>query len=231
MVAATEVAGGIASGMRRTVDDIGARVAGLGAFAFVAIVVLQNIIRGSSAPANGAAGEEVLAHYADHRATTFVLVATFVLGGGALAVFLGGALRRLLAGGRPGWAITGCVGAVGVMALFAVVVGAEQAVSVVATGDRPDVGAVEALWAFHNSAFAVLGLSLAIALLGLARAGVAAGLTPRAFEVLAPVGAALLAVGVIAGPAIAAGDAMPVFGISALGFVTWLAFLGATGLR
>jgi len=96
-------------------------------------------------------------------------------------------MRRLLAAGRPGWAITGGIGAVGVMALFAVVVACEQALSVVATSATPDLGAIQALWAFHNSAFTVLYVSLAIALLGLSRAGVAAGLTPRAFERLAPV--------------------------------------------
>ena len=173
----------------------------------------------------------MLAYYADHRATTFVLVATFVLTGAGLATFLGGAMRRLLAGSRPGWAITGCVGAVGIMALFAVVVGAEQALSLIATRDQPDLGAIEALWAFHNSVFTVLYLSIGIALVGLARAGVAAGLTPRAFERVAPVGAGLLAVGAVAGPSIAAGDAMPVFALAGLGFLVWLAFLVSTGLR
>jgi hypothetical protein len=216
---------------RRTNADVGARLAGLGALAFVGIVVLQNILRGSSAPANGASGDEVLAYYAGHRTITFVLVATFVLSGAGLAAFLGGTMRRLLAGGRPAWAITGCIGAIGVMALFAVVVAAEQALSVLAMADRPDVGTIEALWVFHNSVFTVLCLSLAIALLGLSRAGVGAGLTPRAFEVLAPVGAGLLALGAIAGPAVAAGDAMAMFGLASVGFVTWLAFLVSTGLR
>jgi hypothetical protein len=217
--------------MKRRFDDIGARLAGVGAISFVAVVVLQNLIRGSSAPANGVSVEEVLAHYVDHRTTTIVLVATFVLSGGALAAFLGGAMRRLLAGSRPGWAITGGIGAVGVMALFAVVVACEQALSVVANGDRPDLGAIQALWAFHNSAFTVLYLSLAIALLGLSRAGVATGLTPRAFERLAPVGAGLLAFAAMAGPWIAAGDAIAVSGLALLGFAVWLAFLVSTGLR
>jgi hypothetical protein len=217
---------------RGALGDIGTRLAGFGAIGFVAIVVLQNLLRGSSAaPANGSSVEEVLAYYADHRATTFVLVATFVLSGLGLAAFLGGAMRRLLAGGRPGWAITGCVGAAGIMALFAVVVGAEQALSVLATGDRPDLGSIEALWTLHNSVFTVLYVSLAIALVGLSRAGVAAGLTPRAFEVLAPVGGGLLAIGAMAGPSIAAGDAMAAFGLAGLGFVVWLAFLLTTGLR
>jgi hypothetical protein len=45
------------------------------------------------------------------------------------------------------------------------------------------------------------------------------------------VGSALLLVGTLAGPYIAAGDAMPLFGLAGLGFCVWLAFLFATGLR
>lgn len=70
-----------------------------------------------------------------------------------------------------------------------------------------------------------------MALLGLSRAGVAAGLTPRAFERVAPVGAGLLLAGAITGPSIAAGDAMAVFALSFIGFAVWLGFLVSTGLR
>jgi hypothetical protein len=112
-----------------------------------------------------------------------------------------------------------------------VVVAAEQAVSVIAHSDSPDLGAVQALWALHNSAFTVLHIALAVALVGLAKAGVAAGVTPAVFDRLAPVGGALLAAGSIAGPFIAAGEAMPVMGVALLGFVTWLAFLVTTGQR
>jgi hypothetical protein len=215
---------------RRT-GDISARLAGMGALGFVGTVVAQNIIRGSSAPSNDAPGSEVLAHYADHRAMTFVLVATFVVGGVSLALFLGGAMRRLLAGVRRGWATVGYVGAAGVLALFAMVVGSEQALSVMADTSRPDVGAIEAIWTLHNSVFTVLMLFIAIALVGLSRAGVAAGITPRVFDRIAPIGGALLLVGTLAGPAIAGGDAMALFAISVIGFVVWLAFLASTGIR
>ncbi len=211
--------------------DIKARAAGLGALAFVAIVVLQNVLRGASAPANDAAGAQVLDHYADHRAITVILAVTFVLSGVGLAVFIGGAMRRLLDGGRPGWAYTGVVGAIGIMTVFAVLMGTEEALSVVATGGDPSVASVDALWALHNSVFAVLLLFVGLALLGLGRAGVAAGITPAAFDRLAPVGCALLALAAAAGPFIAAGDAMPVFGLGAVGFVIWLAFLATTGRR
>jgi hypothetical protein len=148
-----------------------------------------------------------------------------------LAAFLGGAMRRLLDTDRAGWALTGLVGATSVMALFAVVVGTEQALSVVAHQSHPSVGAIDALWALHNSVFTVLDFSIAAALLGLSRAGVAAGVTPRTFARLAPVGSALLLVGTLTGPATAAGNTMAFFGVTVAGFVVWLSFLIATGLR
>ena len=231
---ASVAAGAVESPARRSsrpFADMRARAAGIGAIAFVAIVVLQNLVRGGSAPANDASAQEVLTHYADHRGITAVLVVTFVLSGIGLAVFVGGAMRRLVASDRPAWAYMGAVGAIGIMGLFSVLVASEQALSVVATGDHPDLGSVAALWALHNSVFTVLLFSVAVALLGLSRAGVAAGITPRAFERLAPVGSGLLAIASAAGPFIAAGDAMPVFGVGVVGFLIWLAFLSTTGLR
>jgi hypothetical protein len=211
--------------------DISARLAGAGALAFVVVVAGQNVLRGASAPANGATATTVADHYADHRSVTVALVVMFVISGASLAVFLGGAMRRLTSGPRPGWACTGLVGATGIIVLFATLVGVEEALSVVATGSDPDVGAVQALWALHNSVFTVLYLAIGLGLLGLGRAGVAAGITPRAFEWLAPLGFVLLAAGAAAGPSIAAGDAAPAFGLAGLGFLTWLAFLVTTGLR
>jgi len=217
--------------LERAAGDIGARLAGAGALFFVVSVVAQNLVRGTSAPAVGASGQEALAYYADHRTLTAVLIAAFVLNVGALAVFLGGSVRRMLSASRPAWAITGVTGAVGIMALFGIMVAAEQAMTVVATADRPSVSAIEALLALHDSAFTVLHVSLAVALLGLSRAGVAAGLTPRAFTVIGPVGAGLLAISAMSGPFTAAGEAMPLLGLGLIGFVAWLGFLATTGLR
>ena len=107
----------------------------------------------------------------------------------------------------------------------------EQALSVIAHGDDPDLAAVSALWALHNSVFTVLLLFLGIALFGLSRAGVAAGITPRVFGWLAPVGSVMLAISCAAGPATAAGELGGIFGLGLIGFVIWLAFLAATGFR
>ena len=80
----------------RALGDISSRMAGAGAITFAVTVLAQNLIRGGSAPGNGATTAEVLTHYADHRALTFVLVATYVVSGAGLFVFLGGAMRRLV---------------------------------------------------------------------------------------------------------------------------------------
>jgi hypothetical protein len=216
---------------RRGLGDISPRLAGLGAITFVATVLAQNVVRGASAPANDASPSEVLTHYADHRGVTVALVAMFVLSGTALAVFLGGSMRRLLTTDRRGWALTGFVGGVGILATFSMLVGCEEALTVLAGRDQPDVGAIDALWALHNSVFTVLFLFLAVALLGLSRAGIAAGVTPRAFGRIAPIASALLLIAAVSGPSIAAGDAMPLFGLGAIGFLTWLTFLVTTGRR
>ncbi|WP_426562022.1 hypothetical protein ACPPVT_16235 [Angustibacter sp. McL0619] len=216
---------------QRAAGDISTRLAGIGALTFAGVVFAQNVIRGATAPGNGASSAELIAHYGNDGAIPYVLAATYVLSGVGMALFLGGGLRLLLAGGRRAWAVTGFVGAVSIMALFAVVVGAEQALGVVAHQTQPDVGAVQAVSALHNSVFTVLDFSIAVALLGLARAGVAAGITPRVFRRLAPVGAALLLVGTLAGPSIAEGDAMSLFGLTGIGFLIWLSFLVATGAR
>jgi len=56
-------------------------------------------------------------------------------------------------------------------------------------------------------------------------------MTPKAFARLAPIGAAMLLVGTIAGPAIAVGHAMALFAVTGVGFLIWLAFLIVTGIR
>ena len=211
--------------------DISRRLAGFGALTFVVTVLGQNLVRGATAPANGASPQEVLDHYAAHSAVTSVLVGMFVISGLGLVVFLGGAMRDLMSSARRGWALTGFVGGVAILSLFSFLVAAETALTVIAGHDHPSLGAVEAIWALHNSVFVVLLFAIAVALLGLSRAGIAAGVTPRAYRRIAPVGSAMLLVGVVSGPSIAAGDLMALFAVSGVGFLVWLSFLVATGLR
>jgi hypothetical protein len=211
--------------------DISRRLAGFGALTFVVTVLGQNLVRGATAPANGASPQEVLDHYAAHSAVTSVLVGMFVISGLGLVVFLGGAMRDLMSSARRGWALTGFVGGIAILSLFSFLVAAETALTVIAGHDHPSLGAVEAIWALHNSVFVVLLFAISVALLGLSRAGIVAGVTPPAYRRLAPIGSAMLLVGVVSGPSIAAGDLMVLFAVSAVGFLIWLSFLVATGLR
>ena len=144
--------------------------------------------------------------------------------------------RQLLAGSRPGWAITGLVGALGIFTVFALVVAAEQACSPLAAHmTSPDLGAIQApLGTTHTTASSPSSISRSPSpLLGLSRASIAAGMTPKPFTWLAAlIGAFMLVVGTIAGPAIAAeSSTMALFGVAGLGFLTWLAFLITTGAR
>ena len=211
--------------------DLSRRLAGAGAATFAVIVVGQNAVRGSAAPMPGASGADVLEYYADHRAVTTVLLASFLVGAVSLAAFVGGSMRSFLTSARRGWAITGLIGAIGVIAMFAGVVASEQALTVLASGDGADTATAESIWALHNSLFTVNFAFIALALVGLSRAGIATGTTPRPFRWLAPIGAGLLSVGTVAGAYIAAGDAAALFGIATTGFVVWLAFLVTTSTR
>ena len=208
-----------------------ARLAGFAALTFVADVILQNVVRGVSAPTNDAPASDVLTHFADHRGLSFLLIGMFVISGVSLATFLGRSMQVLTSSSRAGSARTGYLGATGILLVFGVLVACEQALSVVAHGEHPDPAAMSALWALHNSVFTVLLLFIGIALFGLARAGVAAGVTPRVFEWLAPVGSVMLAVSCAAGPGIAAGELGGVFAFGLIGFIIWLAFLTTTGIR
>jgi len=123
------------------------------------------------------------------------------------------------------------IGAAGIVALFSTVVAVEIALSTVAEQASPTAGAVQTLWVSHNSVFSILDLSIAAALLGLGLASVSAGVAPRVFRWLAPTGAVLLGIGAWASPVIVDGSAMPVMGLSLIGFLIWLAFVAATGAR
>jgi hypothetical protein len=207
------------------------RVLASGGAVFTVVVIIQNVLRGMAAPANDAAASEVLAHYRDDTAMALVLTAMFVVSGLCIAGFVAELLRRLVRRGADPWTFVGAIGAVGVIAMFSVVVAAEAALVGAAGRADPSLATVDALWLTHNAVFAVLGLSLGTALLGLARAGVAAGLTPAFFRWLAPVGAGGLCLGAAAAPVLADGSVMAAMAPSLLGFVTWLAFLVSTSRR
>lgn len=207
------------------------RVLAAGGASFALVVIVQNMLRGASAPMNDAAVTTVLDYYSDHSGLALVLSATFVASGLCLAGFVAEVWRRLGAGGGNVWASIGVIGAVGVMGMFSMVVAMEAALVGAAGRETPDLGTIDALWLAHNAVFAVLGLALATALLGLGRACAAAGLVPTFFRWLAPVGAALLSIGTVAAPVLSDGSAMPAMLPSLLGFPVWLLLLICASVR
>lgn len=215
-------------GVHRTAISA-ARIAGISGLLFVALVIGQNIIRLAIAPANDAPVASIVDHYQNDRGLYAALGTSFAASGLALAMFIAGITSRSASEEDRAWSTLGLIGGAGVMALFSAMVACEFAL-LVAT-DRAEVssGAVETLWTLHNSLFAVLNTMIAIALLGVGRAATRSSLVPSWLARLVPAGSALLLVGTLAGPQLAAGELQPLMGIAVLGFVIWLAVVATSG--
>lgn len=207
------------------------RLAAASGLTFVALAVGQNIVRAITAPANDARSTAIVAHFVDHRGAELALAATVVAGAFALALFVGHLWSQLSRDTGRSWAYTGIIGAMGIFAIFPILVACEVALLVVT--DRPAAGVetVETLWALHNALFTVNMAALGVATLGLTLAALSSGLLPRPFRIIGPLGAALLALGALVGPQIAAGDAKPAFGLSGIGYLTWLSVVATISLR
>lgn len=206
----------------------GLSAAGIG---FAVIVIAQNLLRGSAAPMNDAPVTDVLAHYRDESGLALLLTAMFVVSGLCLAGFVAELVRRLVRRGTDAWTLIGAIGGIGVIGMFSIVVASEAALVGAAGREKPDLATIDALWLTHNAVFAVLGLALATALLGLGLAASAAGIAPPFFRWLAPLGAAGLCCGAAAAPVVADGSVVAGMAPSLAGFVVWLVFLVTTGSR
>jgi hypothetical protein len=199
----------------------------LAGLAFVAILLVQNVVRLAIAPANDATAATSVNHFNDNRVLYSGLGASFAAGGVALAVFVANAWERLGQGASRPWAQVGVIGVAGIVSLFAAEVACEFALLAVTHQTAPAEAAVAAIWALHNGIFAVLTTFIGIATLGFSLAAVRARLIPSVFRILGPASAALLVVTTLAGPQITAGDLQPVMGLSGIGFVGWLALVAA----
>jgi hypothetical protein len=121
----------------------------------------------------------------------------------------------------------GVLGVGGIVALFSAEVACEVALLTAAA--QPDLGvqAVATLWVLHNSLFAVLTLSIAVALLSLSQATVASGLVHASFRFIGMVGACLLAFNTALAPLIAA-SSTPLIAVGLFGFACWVVFVIVT---
>ncbi|QZY28750.1 hypothetical protein [Nocardioides coralli] len=202
------------------------RTGGAAGLFFAASVIVQNLVRGTDAPAVGASAEEVQSWAAGATVSTALVTVLVALNLVALGLFVGAVVQEAW-GRRPALAVAGLFGVAGLMAMFLVT--ALVPVVVVARAADLEDGVLVGLMAVHDAAFSFSHPALGLALAALGLAGVAAGITPRAFAVLAPLGGALLVLAGAAAYWVVGGSPLLVAALA--GFLLWVAFLVATGLR
>jgi hypothetical protein len=202
------------------------RIAGIGGLVFVALLLVQNVVR-ASGPSLNAAPATVTSYFADHRTAALVPLGLFPVGMAAILCFAAGI--RACARDDEGrwWADLGSLAIVVLAGLFGIVNLIE--IVIAATGSdlasAPQV--VQALWTFHSAAFGLNLAAIAIALAALSRATRRSGLIPRWLALLALPGAACLFVAAIGTVSIAEGGNWLYLGY--LGFAVWALFLVVTG--
>lgn len=221
-----------AEATRRTVRARSAELpAAIGGLVFFVLLVVQNLLKAATNPANSATAAQVLRFAHDRAWTVHLLVVTYVIGFPALFLFANGLARRCseLAPATEVWSRLGRSSVAAIAVLFGLI-NVLQVVLVAARGDLArDPALVSTLWAMHNAVFTLNLVAVGGALLGLGRAAAAARLVPRWMGRLAVGGAILLALA--AAPAVAEVRGSNVLVIGAVGFLCWLAFVATASVR
>lgn len=202
-------------------------VGGIGGLLFVVTVVVQNVVRAGNLPANDASTAKIVAYYAGHLGTTELLAALYPVGAIGLACFLGALLSRLPGAVRAP-ALAGGFGATGIIAMFTMTVATDVALAEYVHRGAPGTAEVSALWVLHNAVFAVLLVSIGVALAGLSAAAAAAGVVANAWKGIGLLGGIALAVAGACAPAIVGGSA--ILGLGLVGFIAWLLFVVVTAI-
>lgn len=205
------------------------RLAGWLAIVFVVVLIIQNVLRSASAPANDASPADILRYVDSSQAMLSVLLALFVPGLLALFGFVSGFLARARRLGIDSpWTTFGLVGVILIGALFSASNAIEAALVATAPQLTADAGLVSLLWRLHTALFALNFAAIGAALLGLSRVSAAAGLVNRPIAMMALLGAALLFAGAIPVVAVAGGSGW--FYVALPGFGLWIVWLAATGI-
>jgi len=214
---------------------VGARraelAAGLGGLVFLALLVVQNLLKAATDPANDATPAQIVRFAHDQAWTVHLLTVTYVIGFPCLFLFAAGLSRRCseLAPASELWSRVGR-SSVGVVAVLFGFVNILQIVIVAARSDLAhDPALASTLWAAHNAVFTLNLVAVGGALLGLGRAAALAGLIPPWLGRLTVGGAALLAVA--AAPAVREVHGSNLLVLGLVGFLCWLVFLATASIR
>ncbi len=208
------------------------KIVALTAIALAASLMVQNaVLVGVGAPGYGDPIEDVLAFHAEHRgavafavgleAPNLPLLLGFVTG-------LHGLVERRGGAGADWSRLAVAAGATlaAVLALYAVL---WNGVVLHADGLVEPSPELELVWQLHAAAFALALPALGTTFAGAALAAHASGLTPRWQRLLGVAGGSLLLAAGACSLAIA--DGSPLLFVGMPGYVAWLVWLLATGLR
>jgi hypothetical protein len=209
-----------------------ARIAGFAGLAFALLVAAVNIVVGAlSPPAADAGATEIVAFFADNEGVLKAAMAVVPIPVVALFVFLGASYPRFSAASREAalWARVGAAGLILVEVVFLARATFELVLLANAEELASEPALVETLWQLQSAAMTFNGLALAVALLGLSRAGRLSGLLPAWQETMGLLAALGFVVAAMAATASLEGAAIGIIGLPA--FLAWLVWLALTSLR
>lgn len=208
------------------------RLVGTAAIAFAVLWVTENVLFAvTGAPSYSAPIEDVLAYYADNRATVAVISGLVAVYLPLLLVFVTGlhGLVEQRGGAGADWSRLALAAGATLSAIFVLFNVLQIGLAISAGGLAEPTPAFELVWQIHAAAFGLALPMLGTTCIGGAIAAHASGLTPAWQRPLGLVGGSLLLAAGLGGLAIADGSALIFVGL--LGFAVWLVWLLATGVR
>jgi hypothetical protein len=208
------------------------RLVGAAAIGFAVLVVIENVLFAvTGALSYGAPIEEVLAYYAANRDTVAIVSGLVALYLPLLLVFVTGlhGLVERRGGAGADWSRLALAAGATLSAIFVLVNVLQIGLALSAGGLAESTPAFGLVWQIHAAAFALALPMLGTTCIGSALAAHASGLTPAWQRLLGMVGGSLLLAAGLGNFAIA--DGSPLIFVGLLGFVAWLVWLLATGVR
>jgi hypothetical protein len=203
------------------------RLAGAGAFGFVALALGINVALESGSPPHGdAAAAEVAGYFAEHATAVEYGIALTGLAWIGLALFAAGAfvlIGRIERDSGEGWSVVGVIGMAMVLSTFCAVVGLRLALT---SGDP----ATETLWHLHNALFSIHSVSNMLVLIGFSVGGIRTATIRPWHGWLGLTSAGLMAIGVVVGSFNAGAGPAGLSLVGLAGWLLWLAWIATFGL-
>jgi len=207
------------------------RLVGAAAIALAASLVIENLVVLAGSPSYASPIKEVLAFHAEHRGSVAIAVGLQALYVPLLLGFLTGlhGLVERRGGAGADWSRLALAAGATLSAIFVLVNVLQIGLALSAGGLAEPTAAFGLVWQIHAAAVALALPMLGTTCIGSALAAHASGLTPAWQRLLGMVGGSLLLAAGLGNLAIA--DGSPLIFVGLLGFVAWLVWLLATGVR